>query len=122
MDSPAQGSAALIIVNWLYNGINMENLQFPENDGNIMKELFDRANYTKVEVVHNSEDITSDINKFIEELSEESFRLERFHFHYSGMLTVLSLSMSLVLMSIERTAQKDFCFLIFLFEVFAFRQ
>ena len=49
MDSPAQGSAAIIIVNWLYNGINMENLQFPENDGNIMKELFDRANYTKVE-------------------------------------------------------------------------
>ena len=74
------GRAALIIVNWEYQGF--ENLQFPENDGILIKNMFDNAQFNIVKVITNSEDIQQDINAFVEDVKDETFAL--FHFHYSG--------------------------------------
>merc|ERR1719317_311580 len=74
------GRAALIIVNWEYRGF--ENLQFPENDGILIKDMFDNAKFNTVKVIANSEDILQDINASIEDVKDETFEL--FHFHYSG--------------------------------------
>ena len=78
MEVVFKGKAALIIVNWDYDG--MDKLEFPESDGNMMEEML--KEFDKVEVVKNSKNIFTEIERFVEKMNNQSF--ERFHFHYSG--------------------------------------
>ena len=80
MDVAFKGSAALIIVNWDYD--ELDNLKFPESDGNMMKEMLDNSKFYPVKVIKNSEDILTEIEQFVESMNNEA--LEMFHFHYSG--------------------------------------
>ena len=80
MDVVSKGKVALIIVNWEYDGFS--NLEFPESDGKMMKQMMDHSEYDRVTVVKNSENILTAIENFVETMNFEA--LERFHFHYSG--------------------------------------
>ena len=84
MEVAYKGKAALVIVNWEYEGF--ENLQYPESDGEMMKEMLERSQFDKdmLKVVTNCEDILNEIDKFIEAQNDKE--LEMFHFHYSGII------------------------------------
>ena len=82
MDVATEGKAALIIVNWDYVG--MEKLEYPENDGQMMSDILNSAEFEPVKVVKNSENILTDIALFVEEIDGKS--LESFHFHFSGVI------------------------------------
>ena len=81
MDGQFRGKAALIVVNWEYQ--DYEDLQFPENDGEMMKNIFKQAEFDKIEVVPNCDDILDEIDKFVKESNQTD--LDLFHFHYSGI-------------------------------------
>ena len=82
MDVAYKGKAALIIVNWKYEGY--ESLVFPESDGEMMQDMLIKSEFdlNKVKVVKNCQDILDEIDQFIEENNDQDF--ESFHFHYSG--------------------------------------
>ena len=80
MDVVFKGKAALIIVNWDYDG--MDKLEFPESDGNMMKDMMTDSDFDKVKVVKITKNIFAEIEHFVEDMNNKSF--ERFHFHYSG--------------------------------------
>eukprot|EP00092_Neocalanus_flemingeri_P007658 GFUD01008269.1.p1 GENE.GFUD01008269.1~~GFUD01008269.1.p1 ORF type:complete len:818 (+),score=184.90 GFUD01008269.1:27-2480(+) len=80
MDVVLKGKAALIIVNWEYDGFS--NLEFPESDGEMMNEMLVNSEFDPVKVVRNSDDILTEIDIFVEEMNDKA--LEMFHFHYSG--------------------------------------
>ena len=46
MDVVSKGKAALIIVNWDYD--EMDKLEFPESDGNMMKDMMTDSDFDKV--------------------------------------------------------------------------
>ena len=81
MDGHLRGKAALIVVNWEYEGY--EDLQFPENDGDMMENIFKQAEFDKIKVVKNCDDILDEIDEFIKESNKTE--LDLFHFHYSGI-------------------------------------
>ena len=80
MDFLLKDKAALIIVNWDYNGMDI--LEFPESDGNMMEEMLINSEFDKVTVIKNSKNILTDIEHFVEDMNNKA--LELFHFHYSG--------------------------------------
>ena len=74
--------AIIIIVNWDYVGV--EKLEYPENDGQMMRDMLGNAEFEHVKVVKNSENILTEIELFVEEIDGKS--LDSFHFHYSGLI------------------------------------
>ena len=81
MDGQYRCKATLIVVNWEYQGY--EDLQFPEDDGVMMEKIFKQAEFDKIKVVPNCDDILNEIDEFIKESNETE--LDLFHFHYSGI-------------------------------------
>ena len=82
MDVEYKGKAALMIVNWEYEGF--ENLVFPESDGEMMQDMLIKSEFdlNRVKVVKNCQNVLNEIDQFIEENDDQA--LEAFHFHYSG--------------------------------------
>ena len=71
----------LVVVNWKYSTAELNDLEYPEKDGELMKNLLVEGGYTDTVVVENEEDIAKIVKDFIE---NQQSPLERFHFHYSG--------------------------------------
>ena len=72
---------ALVIVNWKYASSDYNELQYPENDGEIMKNLLREGGYKSVIVKKNVEDISKVVQEYLDDHDET---LNTFHFHYSG--------------------------------------
>ena len=70
----------LIIVNWNYASKDLNNLIYPERDGDLMERMLTDGGYQTL-VVRNEEDIREKVMEYIEKQTD---RMERFHFHYSG--------------------------------------
>ena len=71
----------LVVVNWKYSSADHNDLEYPEKDGELMKNLLVEGGYTDTVVVGNKEDIAKVVKDFIE---NHQSPLEMSHFHYSG--------------------------------------
>jgi hypothetical protein len=76
----------LVVVNWKYSSADHNDLEYPEKDGELMKNLLVEGGYTNTVVVENKEDIAKVVKDFIE---NQQSPLDRFHFHYSGKYKVI---------------------------------
>ena len=70
----------LIIVNWDYTSWDLNNLIYPQRDGDLMEKMLTDGGYQTL-VVKNEEDIREKVMEYIDKQTEH---VERFHFHYSG--------------------------------------
>ena len=71
----------LIIANSKYTCDEHDDLEYPEKDGELMKNLLTDGGYTNTVVEENEEDIASIVKSYVK---NQQKTLERFHFHYSG--------------------------------------
>ena len=88
MSGAKKRKGGLIIVNSEYE--DLERLDNPETDGEIMKDMLDKAEYDMdmVKTVRNSDNILQAIQEFIQETKDSSFEI--FHLHYSGSSSMTS--------------------------------
>ena len=73
--------AAVIVANWKYSTKGYDDLQDPQNDGELMENLLRAGQYENIVHVQNEEDIERVVKSFVE---KQKSPLDRFHFHYSG--------------------------------------
>ena len=70
----------LVIVNWNYNCQDLNNLLYPEKDGQLMERMLRDGGYDTL-VLTNEENIRDKVREYIDRQTES---VERFHLHYSG--------------------------------------
>ena len=91
----------LVIVNWSYNSQDLNNLLYPEKDGELMVRMLRDGGYDTL-VLTNEENIRDKVREYIDRQTEP---VERFHLHYSGKKNFLKifLNISMILQGMGNT-------------------
>ena len=91
-----------MIVNWSYNCQDLNNLLYPEKDGELMERMLRDGGYDTL-VLTNEENIRDKVREYINRQTEP---VERFHLHYSGErknILKIFLNISMILQGMGNT-------------------